>query len=195
MQVSQIAVVKSDISRRFAQNIAVDASYVCYGLKAGQIRVLNLHTAARSLCKDHTTPIADMAFFRYEHEHSLLASADVSGAVHVRKLSDSTEDASIREELLIRHSLPLAEATTRKLAWHPNYDFVLAVAATDRVSFVNVPPTADVASAPEFAVPVSPAARMTEGTITSLAFSPRGDMLAVSDTLVGAWAAGFTHTV
>lgn len=184
-----IAGVRSEYSRHFTQNIAADATYICYGLKAGQIRVLNLHTAARALCKDHSAPLADMAFFRYDHEHSLLATADINGGVHVRKFMGDDEGAVV-EELLIRQKLPLAEASTRKLAWHPQYDFVLAVAATDRVSLINVPPTAEVASAPEFAAPVQPSAPMTEGTVTSLAFSPSGDILVVSDTLVS-WSANF----
>ena len=58
---------------------------------------------------------------------------------------------------------------------------LLAVAASDRVCLVNVPPTSGVAGSSEFAFPSAPELPVTEGHITSLAFSEAGDMLAAAD--------------
>ena len=80
-QVSKIANVKSEISRRHGHAIAVDANYICYGLKGGQIRILNRHTGARTLLKDHAAPVTDLRFFRHDAERCLLASVDTTGQV------------------------------------------------------------------------------------------------------------------
>lgn len=80
---SKIANVKSEISRRHGHAIAVDANYICYGLKGGQIRILNRHTGARTLLKDHAAPVTDLRFFRHDSERCLLASVDTTGQVRI----------------------------------------------------------------------------------------------------------------
>lgn len=45
------------------------------------MRALNRHTANRTLFKDHTAQLADLRFFRHDHERCLLASVDVRGQV------------------------------------------------------------------------------------------------------------------
>ena len=91
------------------------------------------------------------------------------------------EPPVIQHEVLVRHCLNPLPSASRRLAWHPQLDSILAVAAKDRVFLVNVPPTSGVASSPEFTTPAAPSGPSTEGSITSLAFCDRGDMLAVSD--------------
>ncbi len=106
----------------------------------------------------------------------------------MRKLyeEDTGVEETIRDEILARHELPISTSgpaahPPARLAWHPAYDFVLAVAAGPNVYFVNVPPTADVAAAPEYANPVV-AAHSADGDVyTSIAFSSSGEMLAVGD--------------
>mgnify|MGYP001807321480 CR=1 FL=1 len=102
----------------------------------------------------------------------------------------------VRDEILARHELPIptsgpAAHPPARLAWHPTYDFVLAVAAGPTIYFINVPPTADVAAAPEYAAPVA-AARSADGAtlITNVAFSPDGGLLAAGDAAgyVSVWA-------
>ena len=90
----------------------------------------------------------------------------------------------IQQEVLVRHDFKPLPTASRRLAWHPNLDSVLAVATSDRVCLVNVPPTKGVALSPEFKSPAVPSGPSTEGAITSLAFSDRGDMLAVADDKV-----------
>ncbi|KAG2485222.1 hypothetical protein HYH03_016008 [Edaphochlamys debaryana] len=195
--VSKIANVKSEISKRHGHAIAVDASYIVYGLKAGQIRILNRHTGARTLLKDHAAPVTDLSFFRHDAERCLLASVDTTGQVHVRKVieEDTGGEDTVRDEILARHELPIPVTgptahPLAHLAWHPAYDFVLCVAAGDSLYFINVPPTQDVAAAPEYASPVV-AAKSGDGAVfTSVAFSPGGDLLAAGDSngAVSVWA-------
>ena len=40
--------------------VAASGSYICYGLKAGQLRVLHRGTAARALLRGHTAPVTDV---------------------------------------------------------------------------------------------------------------------------------------
>ena len=108
----------------------------------------------------------------------------------------------IRHEVLVRHDFKPLPCASRRLAWHPQLEAVLAVTAKDRVFLVNVPPTSGVASSPEFASPSAPSGPSTEGSITAMALCDRGDMLAVSDDkgyvyvwglgqeLLDTWAAG-----
>ncbi|GLC45526.1 hypothetical protein PLESTM_001745900 [Pleodorina starrii] len=195
--VSKIANYPSEICRRHGHAIAVDANYICYGLKGGQVRILNRHTAARTLLKDHAAPVTDLRFFAHDSERCLLASVDTTGQVHVRKVFEEDADGedTVRDEILARHELPIPTSgpgahPPARLAWHPTYDFVLAVAAGPTVYLINVPPTADVAAAPEYSAPVA-AARSADGAVmTSVAFSPAGDLLAAGDArgFVYVWA-------
>nr|XP_011470709.1 PREDICTED: varicose-related protein-like [Fragaria vesca subsp. vesca] len=45
------------------RQIAVNKSYICCGLKQGNIRVLNNHTGLECLLRAHTQRVTDMAFF------------------------------------------------------------------------------------------------------------------------------------
>lgn len=83
----------------------------------------------------------------------------------------------------MQHSFKMSDKATRRLAWHPQLENLLAVASEDKVCFINVPPTSGVATSPELSQPVVPSGPMTEGIITCLAFNDKGDMLAVSDDL------------
>ena len=42
------------------------------------------------------------------------------------------------------HKLEVSEAATRRLAWHPELDNLLAVVAKDKIALINVPPTSGV---------------------------------------------------
>ncbi|KXZ44662.1 hypothetical protein GPECTOR_64g81 [Gonium pectorale] len=207
LMVSGIANVKSEIARRHGRAIAADANLIVYALRGGQLRVINRHTGVRTLLKDHAAPVTDLRFFAHDSsqgERCLLASLDAGGQVHVRKIFelDTGGEDTIRHELLATHALYLghpsaagptaapdgpgaaaagSETVPARLAWHPSYDFVLAVAAGPALHFINVPPTPEVAAAAEYAVPVTAARSASGAVFTSLAFSPAGDMLAAGD--------------
>lgn len=52
-QVAPITVLKSEYRLQVVHQITSNASYICYGLKQGHIRVLNKDTANRALLKGH----------------------------------------------------------------------------------------------------------------------------------------------
>lgn len=54
LEVTPITKYGSDPQLVLGRQIAVNKSYICYGLKQGNIRVLNIHTALRSLFRAHT---------------------------------------------------------------------------------------------------------------------------------------------
>lgn len=90
LEVTPITKYQSDPQLVVGRQIAVNRTYICYGLKLGNIRVLNINTALRSLLKGHTQRVSDMAFFA-EDVH-LLASASVDGRFYVWKISEGPEE-------------------------------------------------------------------------------------------------------
>lgn len=57
LQASTIAVVPSELATELRQLITVNDSYIVYGLKGGQIRVLHRGTGSRILLKFHEPPL------------------------------------------------------------------------------------------------------------------------------------------
>lgn len=54
LEVTPITKYVSDPGLILGHQIAVNKTYICYGLKMGNIRVLNINTALRSLLRGHT---------------------------------------------------------------------------------------------------------------------------------------------
>lgn len=54
LEVTPITKYGSDPQLVLGRQIAVNMSYICYGLKGGNIRILNINTALRSLLRGHT---------------------------------------------------------------------------------------------------------------------------------------------
>ena len=87
--------------RQFCQ-IAVNARYICYGLRAGQVRVLHKDTASRALLRGHTAQIADMRFSPATNA-DILASFGVDGNLFVKKIvSPAGGDGDIEEKALLQ---------------------------------------------------------------------------------------------
>ncbi|KAL0399059.1 UNVERIFIED_CONTAM: Enhancer of decapping protein 4 [Sesamum radiatum] len=90
LEVTPITKYGSDPGLVLGRQIAVNKTYICYGLKFGAIRVLNINTALRSLLKGLAQRVTDMAFFA-EDVH-LLASASVDGRVYVWKITEGPDE-------------------------------------------------------------------------------------------------------
>lgn len=54
LEVTPITRYVSDPALVLGRQIAVNRTYICYGLKLGAIRVLNINTALRSLLRGHS---------------------------------------------------------------------------------------------------------------------------------------------
>ena len=58
LEVTPITKYQSDPQLVVGRQIAVNKAYICYGLRQGNIRVLNINTALRSLLRGHTQVLA-----------------------------------------------------------------------------------------------------------------------------------------
>ena len=58
LQMNPVTVVVTEPYLEMQQRIAVNSDFICYSLRAGQIRVLHKHTAARTLLKGAAHPPA-----------------------------------------------------------------------------------------------------------------------------------------
>lgn len=56
LQVSSITLVPTDHVKDFSRRIAVNNTYICYALRAGQVRVLHRRTNSRALLKGALKP-------------------------------------------------------------------------------------------------------------------------------------------
>lgn len=90
LEVTPITKYVSDPALVVGRQIAVNSTYICYGLKLGAIRILNINTASRALLKGHSQRVTDMAFFK--EEVHLLASVSVDGRVFVWKISEGPDE-------------------------------------------------------------------------------------------------------
>ncbi|KAI4298855.1 hypothetical protein L6164_032370 [Bauhinia variegata] len=135
LEVTPITKYASDPGLVLGRQIAVNRSYICYGLKLGAIRVLNINTALRHLLKGHTQRVTDMAFFA-EDLH-LLASASTDGRVFVWKINEGPDEegkSQITGKIVIAIKiLGEGESVHPRICWHPHKQEILMVAIGSRV--------------------------------------------------------------
>lgn len=194
-QVQPITLLRFEYKLEHTQQVAISNNYICYGLKAGHIRTLNRNTATRALFKGHPASLSYMTFFN--PDTNLLASCSREGDITVRTITDAAgPDGDIvpAETVMMLGQLPvqLSEASAAPpvtLAWHPIIPQILAAGAAGSVNIFEVP-----TAAPE-QQPISPSVAgisynlPNSGTVTAVAFSPRGDLLVAADSTghVHAW--------
>ncbi|CAI0440372.1 unnamed protein product [Linum tenue] len=130
LEVTPITKYVSDPGLVLGRQIAVNRNYICYGLKPGAIRILNINTALRSLLRGHNQKVTDMAFFA-EDVH-LLASACVEGRVFVRKInegSDEEEKPQIFEQIILALQILVDGGPVHpRVCWHPHKQEIVMVA-------------------------------------------------------------------
>lgn len=130
LEVTPITKYGSDPGLVVGRQIAVNKTYICYGLKLGAIRVLNINTALRSLLKGLSQRVTDMAFFA-EDVH-LLASASVDGRVYVWKITegpDEEDKPQITGKIVIALQIVgEGESVHPRVCWHCHKQEVLVVA-------------------------------------------------------------------
>lgn len=129
LEVTPITKYGSDPGLVLGRQIAVNRTYICYGLKLGAIRVLNINTALRSLLRGHTQRVTDMAFFA-EDVH-FLASASVDGRVFVWKINEGPDD---EDKPLITGKIIIAlqivgdeESYHPRICWHSHKQEILII--------------------------------------------------------------------
>ncbi|XLS43473.1 hypothetical protein HN51_000338 [Arachis hypogaea] len=129
LEVAPITKYGSDPNLVLGRQIAVNKSYICYGLKQGNIRVLNIHTAVRSLLKGHNQRVTDLAFFA-EDVH-LLASVGTDGRVFVWKISEGPDDEDkpqITANIVIAIQMVGEEKVENpRICWHCHKQEILII--------------------------------------------------------------------
>ncbi|RDY08653.1 Varicose-related protein, partial [Mucuna pruriens] len=129
LEVAPITKYGSDPNPVLGRQIAVNKSYICYGLKQGNIRVLNIHTAVRSLLRGHAQRVTDLAFFA-EDVH-LLASVGTDGRVYVWKISEGPDDEDkpqITANIVIALQIAGEEKVEHpQICWHCHKQEILIV--------------------------------------------------------------------
>ncbi|XP_028791735.1 LOW QUALITY PROTEIN: enhancer of mRNA-decapping protein 4-like [Neltuma alba] len=135
LEVTPITKYASDPGLVLGRQIAVNRSYICYGLKLGAIRVLNINTALRYLLRGHTQRVTDMAFFA-EDLH-LLASASTDGRIFVWKINegpDEEDKPQITGKVIIALQISgVGESVHPRVCWHPHKQEILMVAIGNRI--------------------------------------------------------------
>ncbi|KAK3250070.1 hypothetical protein CYMTET_40532 [Cymbomonas tetramitiformis] len=202
LEVSPITMYNSEFNLSLGRQISVNKHYICYGLKTGQIRILNMFTAVRALLRGHQQPVADLRFFADDVD--LLGSASKDGRVFIRRIKETPGTSgqtcnTINEQLLLTLVLQNGKETGGRLVrfcWHTSQENIFAVAAGGSVVVcqMDVLASADPSGAPvEFSLQDPPAGALLlsadAGPVTDIAFSPQGDTLASAgeDGIVRVW--------
>ncbi|KAG6519803.1 hypothetical protein ZIOFF_023312 [Zingiber officinale] len=115
LEVTPITKYISDPGLVLGRQIAVNRTYICYGLKLGAVRVLNINTALRSLLKGHSQRVTDMAFFA-EDVH-LLASASIDGRIFVWKIDEGPDEDN--KPLITGKIIMAIQIVGDKESYHP----------------------------------------------------------------------------
>ncbi|KAG2678319.1 hypothetical protein I3760_12G138500 [Carya illinoinensis] len=135
LEVTPITKYQSDPQLVFGRQIAVNKSYICYGLRQGNIRVLNINTALRSLLRGHTQRVTDMTFFA-EDVH-LLASVGIDGRVYVWKISegpDEEDKPQITGNAIVAIQIIGEEGASHpRVCWHCHKQEILVVGIGRRI--------------------------------------------------------------
>ena len=90
LEVQPITMYNTEASMELRRFVAASASYICYGLKAGQLRVLHRATAARALLRGHTAPVTDLRRASHEHHHGTITAILTITILEVPVLCGST---------------------------------------------------------------------------------------------------------
>ncbi|CAD5180946.1 unnamed protein product [Musa acuminata subsp. malaccensis] len=140
LEVTPITKYTSDPGLVLGRQIAVNRTYICYGLKLGAIRVLNINTALRSLLKGHSQRVTDMTFFA-EDVH-LLASASIDGRVFVWKIDEVPDEENkpqITEKKIIAVQIVgNGESYHPRICWHSHKQEFLFVGIGNRVLKIDL---------------------------------------------------------
>lgn len=135
LEVTPITKYISDPGLVLGRQIAVNRNYICYGLKLGNIRILNIITALRSLLRGHTQRVTDMAFFA-EDVH-LLASASVDGRFFIWNITegpDEEDKPQILGKIVVAiQILADGDSVHPRVCWHPHKQEILMLAIGNRI--------------------------------------------------------------
>ncbi|XP_042467657.1 enhancer of mRNA-decapping protein 4-like [Zingiber officinale] len=126
LEVTPITKYISDPGLVLGRQIAVSRTYICYGLKLGAVRVLNINTALRSLLKGHSQVSIIVTSFEeeshsgddiamVESKRTLLATAEEDGR---DSTINATEDITEPSVVTVSQSLSVVKGKKQKGKQH-----------------------------------------------------------------------------
>ena len=192
LEVLPITMYVTEYAERQFSQIAVNGRYICYGLRAGQIRVLHKETASRALLRGHTQHIADMAFSPSKNS-DVLASFGMDGNLFVKKIvAPADPNGDIEEKCLLQvtvmtEALP-GTVMTPKVRWLSKSKIVASYA--DGVFIVDVAAAAAASENTEISLYLSPGSFGAEAPDGVTIVSPMAGRPVVTDMSVGPGEAG-----
>lgn len=141
LEASPITKYASDPQLLVGRQIAVNRSYICYGLRPNRhIRILNINTALRYLLRGHSERVTDMAFFA-EDVH-LLASASSDGRVFVRRIVEGPgedDKVQITDQILLAIQFTGDwEVVHPHVCWHTHSEDHLVVGLSKYVLTIDI---------------------------------------------------------
>ncbi|KAG0628353.1 hypothetical protein M758_1G020200 [Ceratodon purpureus] len=138
LAVSPITLYSSETTLALGRQIAVNKKFVCYGLRGGQIRILNINNSQRVLLRGHTQRVTDMTFF--SEDVPILASASQDGRIYIRKIVESHgEGGKLTEQILLAlQFLGNWEKCHPRLCWHSQKQDLLVVAIGKFVILIDI---------------------------------------------------------
>ncbi|KAF8729618.1 hypothetical protein HU200_017566 [Digitaria exilis] len=127
LEVTPITKYTSDPGLVLGRQIAVNRTYIVYGLKLGNIRVLNINTALRSLLRGHSQRVTDMAFFA-EDVHRL---ASVDGRIYVWRIDEGPDEEN-KPQITGKIEIAIqivgdVQAYHPRICWHSHKQEILYV--------------------------------------------------------------------
>ncbi|KAJ8765018.1 hypothetical protein K2173_010490 [Erythroxylum novogranatense] len=135
LEVTPITKYTTDPQLCLGRQIAVNKSYISYGLKQGNIRILNINTALRSLFRTHSQRVTDMTFFA--DDVHLLASAGVDGRINVWKISEGSDEEDKPQitgnTVIAIQIIGESDIKNPRVCWHCYKQEILVVGVGKRV--------------------------------------------------------------
>lgn len=187
LEVQPITMYNTEPTLELRRFVAASPNYICYGLKAGQLRVLHRATAARALLRGHTAPVTDLSFF--PGSEALLASTAKDGQLIVWHISEAGDGSLTGQQALaLQLPVPQSGGASVRLAWHPACQDVLFFTAGARVLAAHISELTASAQQVDVDVTALPAGLVclppgsSDAALTSIALSADGVLLAAAST-------------
>ena len=184
LEVSPIAKYASEPREAPGSLVAADGRFIAYGLRAGQVRVLDAATAARALVKGHEAPLCDVALAPSAASSdggasNTLASVGADGKLFVHRLEAGEAEVAVQLVACVAFGEVPEGSAPARVAWSAD-GATLAAAVGGRVALVHLSQVAGTVECPPGAF-VQGVEEVTGcGGVTALAFSPSGSALALA---------------
>ncbi|MDP2434735.1 MAG: hypothetical protein Q8P67_03240, partial [archaeon] len=190
--VTPIALLSTKPVYQSGSLVAANSRYVCYAVRGGQIRAIDLTSAQRDGLSEHTDNIVDLTFF--SPSSNVLGSVAADGSLILWKLfiDEASKKLSHRVLFWLKPDPQVSPAVTfQRFMFHPASPTVAATYSSDnKLQVWNFsllsPHFSDSSSGPALIVEAAelssriPAPQADQGPPMDICFSPDGQVLGVA---------------